>query len=375
MGGDPAAALHLFWAVARDLTGLGQRCPDVSLSCPEQHCPACPGVTCPDNNACYQLVGEFAAAARSGRASPACPAAQVCEACESCLDACPAFPWLLILLLCCLAKQVLIDFFDDENGLNWHARILLIPGGQGRWIVCSPTLAVQVADLSSHRIRILRRGEPIDPAYLREAFVFDEELDEGELARIRAEAHELAEVAGFDLTGFRPAAGPAAAAENATWRVADPVHRAFGEVVPLDALRDQEGCTLGDKVGWVTIDDTGVLIEQVVDDRLEAWLSAKRCGPGRDPRLLGDVRDHRGLRYLHPDDATKRQSKTKMPYEPFEGPEAAEEFMVNMLRVGFNFVTHNLDWEAKSGVSPKSGLAREHRHLSSALFVAQSVDL
>eukprot|EP00959_Pyramimonas_sp_CCMP1952_P230517 4818943-Pyramimonas_sp.AAC.1 len=65
-------------------------------------------------------------------------------------------------------KQVLIDFFDDENGLFWHARILLIPGGQGRWIVCSPTLAVQVADLSTHRIRILRRGEPIDPVYLRE---------------------------------------------------------------------------------------------------------------------------------------------------------------------------------------------------------------
>eukprot|EP00959_Pyramimonas_sp_CCMP1952_P381990 8004745-Pyramimonas_sp.AAC.1 len=43
MVGGPASALLLAWAVARDLSGLGQRCPDVSLSCSEQHCPACLG--------------------------------------------------------------------------------------------------------------------------------------------------------------------------------------------------------------------------------------------------------------------------------------------------------------------------------------------
>ena len=63
---------------------------------------------------------------------------------------------------------------------------------------------------------------------MREAFVFDNEIDEGELARIRAEAYELAEVAGFDLTGFRPAASPAAAVENAAWRVANTWARLSG---------------------------------------------------------------------------------------------------------------------------------------------------
>ena len=91
MGGDPAAALHFFWAVARDLSRLGQRCPDVSVSCPEQHCPTCPGVSCPDTGACYQLVGELAAAARGQVPAAECPEA-------SC-----GFPWLLIVILCVLA--------------------------------------------------------------------------------------------------------------------------------------------------------------------------------------------------------------------------------------------------------------------------------
>eukprot|EP00959_Pyramimonas_sp_CCMP1952_P387125 8113077-Pyramimonas_sp.AAC.1 len=48
--------------------------------------------------------------------------------------------------------------------------------------------------------------------------------------------------------------------------------------------------------------------------------------------------------------------------------------MVNMMCVGLKLVTHNLDWEMKSGVATKSGIARKRKHLSSVLSAAQSVD-
>ena len=68
-------------------------------------------------------------------------------------------------------KQALINFDDDANGLRWHHRILLIKGGDGRWIVATPTWSIQIADLSRHQIRVLRRNAPVDREYLPEDFL------------------------------------------------------------------------------------------------------------------------------------------------------------------------------------------------------------
>ena len=46
-------------------------------------------------------------------------------------------------------KQVAIDFFDNPNGFRWHARVLLIRLGLGKWILATPDLEVQFKDLAT----------------------------------------------------------------------------------------------------------------------------------------------------------------------------------------------------------------------------------
>ena len=53
-------------------------------------------------------------------------------------------------------RQILVDYFDDPNGLRWHHRILAVPLGGSRWIWITPDLGVQAAQ---HRIN-LRLSDP-----------------------------------------------------------------------------------------------------------------------------------------------------------------------------------------------------------------------
>ena len=44
-------------------------------------------------------------------------------------------------------KLVLVDSFEDKDGLFWHHRVLVVKGEPGVWIVATPTLGVQRVDL------------------------------------------------------------------------------------------------------------------------------------------------------------------------------------------------------------------------------------
>jgi len=83
----------------------------------------------------------------------------------------------------------------------------------------------------------------------------------------------------------------------------------------------------------------------------------------------GHVRDRSGQRFVDAPTALKLMRKVKQPVPELDGPPALEEFAEGLTRVGFNFVTHNLDWEAKSGVAPRGAVAREHKFVSTWLYL------
>ena len=115
-------------------------------------------------------------------------------------------------------SQVAIDFFDDE-AYHWHHRLLLVRGAPGHWITCSPDHELEYMNLSSHRVVPLTRGGLI-PDRIRGNFYMFDEIDDEDLARIRAEALQLARVVGIDFTAA--AAGVPAAPDK--WIVADTAH-------------------------------------------------------------------------------------------------------------------------------------------------------
>lgn len=60
-------------------------------------------------------------------------------------------------------NQVLADFLSDPNGLVWHHQVLFHKGDGGSWVVGTPDLEVEEADLGQHRVRAHRRGAALPP--------------------------------------------------------------------------------------------------------------------------------------------------------------------------------------------------------------------
>ena len=105
--------------------------------------------------------------------------------------------------------QVLIDFFEDEEGYYWHHRLLLVAGAGGRWITSSPDFELGVTDLATHRVVVLERGAPVEDAFAAQAYMFDP-ITEEQLAGLQRRAQALARVSGF---------ATATSAPEATWLV------------------------------------------------------------------------------------------------------------------------------------------------------------
>ena len=103
------------------------------------------------------------------------------------------------------AQQCLIDFFDDPEGFTWHHRLLLLKGTEQKWIWATPTLEVQLGDLSLHRVIPLRRNSPYPEQYVAEIFGFDE-VDREVFQTLMADARALAAILGF-ATGAEPLGG------------------------------------------------------------------------------------------------------------------------------------------------------------------------
>ena len=276
-----------------------------------------------------------------------------------------------------LEKQVLIDFWEDENDFFWHHRILLSAGSSpGKWLVATPDLEVQFVDLAEHRVVPLARAEEFPQDYRGYIYSFDADtFTGGRMEALRRQARSLLEIMG---------GGPSTSVtvDGASWRISDPAHASFGEEVPASVVGAGEHFVTRGKVGMVAFDPEDdedaewISVELVTFANLVQWKRNKWAGAGRDPRLLGDVRvgSTRELTFI---DALSRGKFVKtedLPGWPHQGERATPEFLRTMKMAGLEWMTHHNDFLQKSGVSKSSGIARAHRRVSESLALLQQWD-
>ncbi|CAK0861131.1 unnamed protein product, partial [Prorocentrum cordatum] len=275
--------------------------------------------------------------------------------------------------------QVLIDFMDDENGLRWHARLLIIQTPTpGVWIGSTPDFSVQRIDLNVHRVIALARGQPYPPAQWAESYVFDNPIPDADLTRVRQQAAALAAV-----LGQAPPAGPAAPGGAGVWRVADPAARSFGDEVPAQILSDRATFMTPEAAadeeylsGLVLIDNCWTFCQLVADDDRAAWERALVSGNRRDDRVTGDAREPvSGRRFISFADSFGLQHAAAEPPFPLSGSRVTHEFVKTLRATGMEWMSHHLDFIHKSGISPNSNITRAHRRLTEALHAFQQQDM
>ena len=265
-------------------------------------------------------------------------------------------------------RQCLIDFFNDENGFFWHHRLLLKPTPvPGRWIIATPDLSVQVADLNAHRIIALERDAPIPGQYANAAYLFDP-IQPAELEQVRARAVALLDILGIASAGAGLPVQP-------VWRVADPAHPGFDDELPamITADRDSFIQSPDGLAAMARIDDEWVAVASVPPDEHDEWLRQKRAGAGRDSRLVGDARVN-GARFMPMIDAVGASKVETVPGWPFQGERLVPEFVASMRGTGYEWMSHHLDFVSKSGIGRQSGLARIHRRISEVMTHMQCFD-
>ena len=264
-------------------------------------------------------------------------------------------------------RQVLISFWDDPNGLVYHARILLFATpSPGKWIVGAPDFDVQFADLSEHRVTPLGRDEDLPRRYLARTYAFDVPIEADQLARMRRAGRDLLEV--FGLTG---AAG--AVPQGGRWRVADLAHEAFGDEIPEGVIGDGQQMAIRDSMALVCIDEAWAAAELVEEADLAEWKRLKATGPGRDPRLLGDERVG-GQPHMTFQTVAKLSKSANRPAWPFNGKPAGTELQRALMTANHDYMSHHLDWRSKSGVRTHGVVCRFHRRICEALAQFVSYD-
>ena len=261
-------------------------------------------------------------------------------------------------------RIVLVDYPDDEN-FTWHMRLLIYHGGGTQWVASTPDHHLQLLDLARHRILPLRSGEELPVRVRGDAYIFDE-FEEGEEEALIRQAKMYAETVGFVVPGPARPAG--------VWRVSDTAHAQFGEVVPDEALDDEESVVIRGEVGLAYLDERWVSIERVADGDLAAWRDKKGSGPGRDKRVLGVARDPRGKRFLREEEALRHWSGAPIPDTPLQGPSVVLPFFEALTVAGLTLVAYHMNWKQKSGVGERSAVCREHFLICDQLRVEVTID-
>jgi hypothetical protein len=277
-------------------------------------------------------------------------------------------------------QQVLEEFVGDAFGA--HHRLLLVDCGTGRWIVASPTLDVYHDDLTADDMSIvpLRRNSTF-PVAGRPFFTFGA-LTEIQLAELRTQAQSLARIMGVAAIG-----ATAAAVAGTKWLYSDPAVREFSTEVPSAMLAHASTHILRSvAVLPYNLDDgteDATTAERVADGDFSQWLAEKRGGAGRDPRL-GEHTPAPAPRGVGAASKTAVptitfcralelvERSTEPPHKILFGntsPNFFGELADALLTTGVEPMTYAARWEAGSGVSPNSPLAREHRYLIIALWL------
>ena len=276
-----------------------------------------------------------------------------------------------------IERQVLVDFWDDENDFFWHHRILLLASSApGKWLVGTPGLEVQYTDLSEHRVVPLTRADEFPADYRGYIYAFDaDDFTGAQMEVLRRQVRALLEIVGGAPAG-------SSAIDGASWRISDPAHASFGEEVPGSVVGAGEHFVTRGRVGMVAFepeddeDPEWISVELVTTEGLSKWKRDRWTGAGRDPRLLGEMRVA-GVREMTFIDAISRSRLTStadLPGWPHQGERAAPEYLKTMKMAGLEWLTHHNDFVQKSGVSKASNVARAHRRVTEALALLQQWD-
>ena len=256
--------------------------------------------------------------------------------------------------------QILLFFGNDVNGVLWHHRLLLHKVGGGRWVVLTPDMDLEIADLATQRHRVLGRHAPIPQDVADISYIFDD-LPRAELERQK----RLARTMGSILDDSQ-----VAVVEEVGWLVADPSSKRFGETLPHDLVQD---VMVQGQHGLVEWDGEVEYVRELQHGEVEAFKEARKDSL-TDSRILGLHKDAQGKRFLSLNDALALMSEEKMDDWPFSGPRAVKEYLVAIRDGPGDLPTYHLSWVRGSGVSASSAIAHEHRALIETLRLAMSKD-
>ena len=268
----------------------------------------------------------------------------------------------------CVEQQVCVECPLDPN-FTWHHRVMLRRLGQGLWVVLTPDLSVERADLNTVQFIPVTRNAAMPARVLGDVCQFVR-LTEQELRAAHQEAAAL-----VDLMGGGAIA--AAVPVNAEWVFSDPSHRLYGSPVPTALLANPAASITRGSVGLVDHDQASwATMERVMLSDIEDWKEEKRSGPGRDPRVLPIVRDAGGERF-----ASFRESLGGVVEDAprpadwiFRGPGATLELMRGVRAAGEDLSGYHEYYVRSSGMSGEGPVAHKHRELISILFLMNAFD-
>ena len=262
--------------------------------------------------------------------------------------------------------QIAVEYPNDPNYV-WHQRFLVHRLDDQRWIGFSADLESEVIDVSQARVLPLPRGGVV-PARIRGQLYFVDGLTDAELDGARAECHALSNIIGAGGVG-----GPAAAA--AQWRYGDTGYEKFGETIDVAILGDAARMVTRGASALVRVEEDGhtswTFAERIGDANEQEWLSEKRSGPGRDPRVLPASRDSQGHRFRAARecfaDMTFHDPKKPEVDWPFDGPSALKELLVACRAAGEELIGFHEYYLRSSGLPADHTVAAKHRDLLAVL--------
>ena len=163
----------------------------------------------------------------------------------------------------CVEQQVCVEFPLDPN-FTWHHRVLLRRLGQGLWVVLTPDLAVERADVNVLQFIPVTRNAAMPARVLGDVYQFAR-LSEQELRAAHQEAAALVDLMGGGAVG-------APAQVNAEWVFSDPSHRLYGSAVPTALLANPAASITRGSVGLVDHDGPAwATMERVMLSDIEDW--------------------------------------------------------------------------------------------------------
>ena len=197
-------------------------------------------------------------------------------------------------------------------------------------------------------------------------YAFDQ-ITRDELNALYIEARALAEVMGVQA----PTAPTGASAPR--WVISDPAHKHFGDVLDGEIAGNEGRLVVRGSAGLAEMsgeeeeeDQDWVQVQNVAQSDHEKWLSEKRSGPGRDPRVCPTRLVGRGVHAVRRrliSEALREFREEKGKDWPFRGPGACLELCRGVAASGLEFPAYANHYLSTCGVATNSVLAHELRNL------------